>query len=136
MTLIRPFFPARERDFKGKRWVKIILRTLHLIGAVCTGIYLAPLQSDTKIPFVEIIVISGAMLIILEIWSNGIWLIQARGISIILKVSILSLFLYTDYHKMTILFAVVIISGIISHAPGGVRYYSFFHGKRVDFLEI
>ena len=34
-----------------------------------------------------------------------------------------------------ILVVIVILSGLMAHAPGDVRYFSIFHGRRVESLE-
>jgi hypothetical protein len=61
----------------------------------------------------------------LEIWCNGIFLIQLRGIAMVVKLLLLagSLYLNKDPYVMIL---VILISGIISHAPGKVRYYIVF----------
>jgi len=78
--------------------------------------------------------LSGVLFVGLEIWSNGIWLIQLRGLAITLKLFfILLIYFFPDY-SVFLLITVIIISGIISHAPGDIRYYSLFHKKRLDTL--
>ncbi len=37
MTLYRTVFPIKTRTFKNKRWLKITLRTFHLIGIAGVG---------------------------------------------------------------------------------------------------
>jgi hypothetical protein len=74
------------------------------------------------------------MLIILELFSNGIWLIQLRGIAIIIKLILLICMPYFNGLESYILILVIVISGIMAHAPGDVRYFSVIHGKRMDTL--
>ncbi|NOR51882.1 MAG: hypothetical protein GQ470_04610 [Gammaproteobacteria bacterium] len=70
----------------------------------------------------------------ISIWSSRLFLIQLRGLVILIKITMLILILYTDGADMALLIAVTLLSGIIAHAPGNVRYYSVFHGRRVDSL--
>jgi len=42
-----------------------------------------------------------------------------------------ALFVFPE-HALTCLIVMVILAGIISHAPGSVRYYSIYHRKRID----
>ena len=37
-------------------------------------------------------------------------------------------------YQMHVLFAAIILSGVVSHAPASVRYHSIFHGRQIDRL--
>jgi len=63
-------------------------------------------------------------MILLETWNNGIWLIQLRGLFTLLKLLILSMTFFVGMQSY-ILFVVILISGVMSHAPARVRYYTF-----------
>lgn len=69
-------------------------------------------------------VVTGMAMMLIEIWSDGIWLIQLRGLSTLLKIGLLSMTFVVGLEPF-ILIVVIIIAGLISHAPGKVRYYSF-----------
>jgi len=133
-SLYRVIFPNPKRDFKGKRWLKIVLRTIHLIGvAGVGGGVLLNVDIASWMIYLQLTLISGFTYLALELWTNGIFIIQLRGFSIILKLLLLyGLYLYPDSSK--IILAIIIISSVISHAPGNVRYFSIFHGKRLDNL--
>lgn len=73
-------------------------------------------------------------MIAVELWSNGVWLIQVRGLAIMLKIVLLTLLLVTEEWAQPIIICIIILSGVVSHAPGDVRYYSPFHGRRIDSL--
>ncbi len=133
--IIKTLFPVKTRTFKLKRWVKIGLRTLHLIGvAGAAGGLIHDQPLDVLFPFLVMMNVSGILFILLEIWSNGIWLIQLRGIVISLKIGIIILLPYFPQRTLFFLIGIIIVSSIISHAPGDVRYYSPWHGKRLDTL--
>jgi len=118
-------FPQQSREFKGQRWVNILFRSLHLIGiAGVGGAFLFNVTNQQWLPYMFVTVVSGSAMVILEVWSNGIWLIQLRGLATLLKLSLLSLTFIFGMQAM-ILFSVIFISGLMSHAPGKVRYYSF-----------
>jgi len=128
-------FPSKSRSFAGKRWLKIFLRTMHLLGTAGIGggfLYHAPQQ--LWITYLWLVILSGLAIIAVEIWSNGIWLVQVRGVPILLKLLILSVLLFKGEIGMPVIVAVIAISGVISHAPGDIRYFSILHGKRVDSL--
>ena len=136
MKISRIFFPPQSRKFINKRWLEITLRTIHLIGiAGAGGGYLYQVPHRLWLPYQNILIVSGILLVILEIWTNPIWIIQIRGIAITLKLLLLFLMPLVQGWEPHIIITVIIISGISSHAPGDVRYYSLIHGKRMDTMK-
>lgn len=133
--IIRIIFPNPKRDFRGKRWLKILLRTLHLIGiAGVGGGILLNIEPTLWSIYLQLTIFSGCAYLLLEFWTNGIFLLQLRGLSILLKLGLLyGMYIWPDY-AITILILIIIISSVISHAPGNLRYYSIFHRRRVDTL--
>ncbi len=88
----RVIFPRESRDFVGKRYISIGLRTLHLMGiAGFAGFFLFALPIEIWRPFAILAVSSGIALIGVEIFSDGIWLLQLRGLAVILKLLILAM---------------------------------------------
>ena len=135
MSLRQLLFPSESRLFPGQRWINIGLRTLHLIGiAGVGGGYFYPAADQSWLDFLYLTLISGLMLMLLSIWSNGIWLVQLRGQAILLKLLLLVLIPFWPEQQAALMVVVIVISGLISHAPGDVRYYSLFHGRRVEHL--
>lgn len=128
-------FPAESRLIPGQRWVNISLRTLHLLGmAGLGGGYFYAAAGETWLGFLYLTLASGLALMLLSIWSDGIWLMQLRGQAILLKVSLLALMPVWPEQETPLLVAVILISGLISHAPGDFRYYSIFHRRRIERL--
>lgn len=112
--------------------MSIVIRSLHLIGIAGVGAaFLFQLPEAQWLPYMVLILLSGSAMMLLEIWSNGIWLIQLRGLSTLLKLLILSTTFIVGLQPY-ILVAVILISGTMSHAPGKVRYYSVFHRKIIN----
>ena len=135
MSLFRSIFPEQSRTFAAQRWTKISLRTVHLLGiAGLGGGFLYPTPEQFWKPYLIVTLISGLAFMLQEIWSNGVWLIQVRGIAVFLKLIILSFLLFSNGFEVVIIFSVIIISGVISHAPGELRYFSVFHGRRIESL--
>lgn len=126
-------FPAKKRDFAAKRWVKISLRTLHLLGlAGFAGAYINAIEPVLWWPFVALTLLSGLAMVAIELWTHGIWLLQLRGQAVMFKLVLLVTSLWTPMPVDLLLFAlIIIISGLISHAPGNVRYYSFLYRRRI-----
>ncbi|WP_210396920.1 hypothetical protein [Motiliproteus sediminis] len=124
-------FPRRMRELPGGRWTRIGLRTLHLVGvAGVGGAYLYPIDPALWHPYLLLTLLSGAALLLSEVWSHGIWLIQLRGLFIALKCVTLGLGLLLPATAAPgVLITAVVISGVIAHAPGRFRYYSPWHRR-------
>ena len=116
-----------------KRWTKISLRTLHLLSvAGVGGGVLFGLEKDLWINYWWLALASGALMMLLDIISNRVWLVQIRGVSIFLKLILLALLGVYPGLDGYLLAVVIIISAVISHAPGKLRYYSLYHGKVIS----
>lgn len=134
MQILRVLFPSRPRTFTGLRWAKILLRTAHLMGiaGVGAGVLFQVASADWQ-PYLILTMASGFGLLMLEFWSNAMILLQLRGLILAIKFFLLYLLMiYPD--QASILMLVIIVSSIISHAPGDVRYFSLPHRKRVEVL--
>jgi hypothetical protein len=106
------------------RWVNITFRTAHLVGVAGIGgafLYNAP--PEAWAPYFWLTIVSGFVLLILEVWSNSFWVFQLRGIATVAKLLVLLSALRVGAEPYIIV-AVIIISGVISHAPGKVRYFA------------
>lgn len=133
-TWLRFFCPLQNRDFPGKRWVKIALRTVHLIGVagVGGGVLMAqPLESWQA--YLHLTLTSGFCYLLLELWTNAIMLIQIRGLVVMVKLALLCALLYAPDQAYWLVL-IIVLSSVVSHAPGKVRYFSVLHGRRVESL--
>ena len=125
-------FPAQSRAFWGQRWVSISLRSLHLLGiAGVGGAFLFNLPEQQWLAYMVLTIATGSAMMVMEIWSNGIWLIQLRGLATLLKLLLLAMTFLVGLQPYILVF-VILISGVMSHAPGKVRYYSIFHRKIIN----
>lgn len=135
MSLYRLLFPAESRNFPVNRWTRISLRTLHLIGTAGVGggfLYQSPKES--WLPYLILTVASGFAFMLLELWTNAVWIIQIRGVAILIKLLLLSCLHFCQGYAAWALVISIVISGLISHAPANVRYFSVLHGRRIDDL--
>ncbi|WP_296056129.1 hypothetical protein [uncultured Amphritea sp.] len=123
--------PQQKRPLPGKRWISIILRSLHLTGiAGLAGAYLFSQPQSVWFPYLILGVGSGVLMVAKELYVDSIWLYQLRGQLVLFKLVLLTAGLYWFAQPQAWIYIVVIlISGVISHAPGKVRYYSFIYGK-------
>lgn len=116
--------------FKGKRWLKILLRSIHLVGF--SGVFAYILFNEPQIIYWVIMLVSGIGLLIVEAFSNLLWFVQVRALFMYIKLMLLAIvFLYPSYALHSFV-TIIIMSGIISHAPSSLRYFSFVHFKKVQ----
>lgn len=116
-------------NFIGKRWLKVTLRSIHLVGVAL--VFVSVISGSQDKASWAIAMISGVGLFILEAFSNLLWFIQLRSLVLYLKFMLLyAVFTYPNYawHCMI---TMIFLSGIVSHAPSSFRYYSFIHGKKI-----
>jgi len=113
-----------------KRWTKISLRTLHLLAvAGVGGGILFGLEEGLWLNYWWLALVSGGLMMLIDIISNPVWIVQVRGLAIFLKLILLVFLGSNPALDVWLLAVIIIISGIISHAPGTLRYYSIYHGK-------
>jgi membrane protein implicated in regulation of membrane protease activity len=116
-----------------KRWTKIGLRTLHLVSvAGVGGGVLFALEKDLWLHYWWLALVSGALMMLVDITANTMWVVQVRGVAIIVKLMLLILLgLHPGWDNL-LLVTIIVISAVISHAPGKVRYYSLYHRRLMD----
>lgn len=111
------------------RWMNISLRTVHLIGvAGVGGAFLYRVQVSEWKPYLLLLIISGSGMFLLEIKANIHCVFQIRGMVTVVKVALLLVSIYVGLQAY-ILIGIIVLSGIVSHAPGKVRYYYLFKGS-------
>ena len=113
-----------------KRWSKISFRTLHLVSvAGVGGGILFGLDKNLWVNYWWLALVSGALLMLIDAVSNPVWLVQVRGIAVYLKLILLVLMVSYPAWDSYLLIVIIVISGMISHAPSNLRYYSIYHRK-------
>ncbi|MCV6588366.1 MAG: hypothetical protein OIF57_04950 [Marinobacterium sp.] len=124
----------QKRDMPGRRWISITLRSLHLLGiAGIAGGYIYQLPFALWHPWLMLALGTGLLMVIKEVYVDGIWLLQLRGQLILLKLALLifSHFLW-ETPQAWVYGLIILISGVIAHAPGDVRYYSLHYRCRLS----
>ncbi|WP_440875513.1 hypothetical protein [Thalassotalea sp. PLHSN55] len=116
-------------NFTGKRWLKITLRSLHLVGIA--GVF-ASLFSVTDLSIYWFIAIaSGVGLLMLEALSNLVWFVQVRALVMYIKLALFICVYIWPIVAWQLMVCIILLSGVISHAPSSVRYFSFVHFKKI-----
>lgn len=119
-------------EFTGKRWLKIALRTLHIMSIIGVGgaiLFNVPFSDWAWYWYTAIT--TGILMVAIDALSNFLWLVQIRGIVIYIKLMLLMLLGGNMLVNQLVLVAIVIMSAVISHAPGDIRYYSLIHRRSI-----
>ncbi|MFA7096173.1 MAG: hypothetical protein WC383_06765 [Gammaproteobacteria bacterium] len=125
-TLKRLLFPPEPRHFPSQRWLNIALRAVHLIGvAGIGGGFLFALEEERWLAFWYLTVGSGVALSLLYLASSAAWLLQLKGIAIVLKVLLLAAALAAPAWRAELFTLVIVLSALIAHAPGRVRGWTW-----------
>lgn len=125
-------FPSPRREFTGQRWVRISIRTAHLVamaflvGGVAGGN--APLEATYAFWGT---VATGVAFVALELYNTGVWLFQLKGLAVMVKVLLLAAAAAAPDSALGLLIVSIVIGGISSHMPGRYRYYSIWHGREI-----
>jgi hypothetical protein len=120
--LKRLLFPDEAQTFTGERWVDIGLRCAHLVGvAGIGGGFLLTLEQDQRLAFWHLTLVSGVLLSLRYLWSSAAWLLQLKGLAIMFQLVLLALALGLPTWRGSLFIAVIVLSGLIAHAPGRVR---------------
>jgi hypothetical protein len=123
-TIIQLLFPYPARGFRGQRWLNVLLRSLHLVGiAGISGGFLFDEKPDTWGHYWHLALASGVALMALYLWGSVCWLFELKGLVIVLKTLLLGIALLIPSIRAELFLFVVILSGVIAHAPGTFRGY-------------
>lgn len=134
MSLLRRLLiPPQPRTFPGERWVNITLRCLHLVGvAGIGGGFLFDLEPTRWLAFWHLTLASGVLLSLLYLWGSALWLVQLKGLAIVLKVLLLAVAVGVPAWRSEVFILVIVLSGVIAHAPGEVRGFRLVVGGRAS----
>ncbi len=101
------------------------------VAGVGGGILFA-LEKDLWINYWWLALVSGVLMMVMDIAANPVWIVQVRGVVIIFKLILLSLMVSYPAWGSFLLIVTIIISAVISHAPGKLRYYSLYHRRVIS----
>ena len=111
-------------DFPGKRWLNLALRTVHLAGLVLLG---AGLLAGGDIgPAATIVLVSGLGMFAVDTWANPGHLREVAGFGVVVKLLLVGLMAWQAAWALAIFWLVLIISTLLSHAPGAFRHRKLF----------
>jgi hypothetical protein len=125
-------FPATIRRVPGERGINIALRTAHLMtSGILLGGHVFDVPAHQLILFLYLTIASGAGLILLDLYSSCRWIYLGKGVTVILKLSLVIAAGVWWEDRVVLLLLVVLIGSVGSHMPARFRYYSLIHGRTI-----
>jgi len=123
------FFPPEPRDFPGRRALKILLRGVHVLCAgILVGAYLFETGQHT---WLWAAIVTGSLLLLLDLHESASFLLQVRGIFLVFKLGVLSALPHCGEYKAWVLGFLVVMSVVSSHAPGSIRHRMVLGASRI-----
>jgi len=106
-----------------RRALSVCCRTVHLAGfAVLLGGHVWDVEPARLVPALWATIASGAALAVLEALPDGRWLLEVRGLLVLLKLGLLALVPLAWAHRVALLMAVVVVASVGSHMPRRFRH--------------
>ena len=112
------------RDFPGRRWLNLSLRTLHLSGIVLLGAGLLGAGNVTAGAWLTLI--SGLAMFAGDAWANPAHLREVAGFGVLAKLALVAVMAAYPSGALPMFWAILVISTLLSHAPGAIRHRRLF----------
>ena len=126
-------FRHPPRKLKGARAWQIGARTVHIaamalvLGGVAWGV-----PARHMIASIAITVLSGVVLLGIELGKSFAFLYQGSGVGTVLKLALLGFGELFPSARLEWYLAATAVASIASHMPGAWRHYSFPHRRVLD----
>lgn len=134
--IIRALFPVEYRDFKHKRFIIVVLRSLHIICfSILVGGYFFQQPQALLMPWFLGALLSGLAMFLIDMYGSFMILFEVRGISILFKLFLLAWVpaLESGFQVALLLF-VIALSSYISHTTGKIRHRNITPGAFQQWL--
>ena len=112
------------RDFPGRRAINLGLRSLHLASIVLLG---AALLGAGDIALgAWLTLVSGAGMFAGDVWANPAHLREIAGCGVVLKLLLVAIMATQPAFALPIFWSILVLSALLSHAPGALRHRRVF----------
>jgi len=125
--------PRPPRTFRGARAVQVAARTVHIaaMALVLGGVAYAARERALVLPLAFTIA-SGLLLLGIDLWKGGAYLVQGNGVGVLLKLALLGLGQLFPAARLECYIAATAVASIGSHMPRTWRHWSFLHRRVLD----
>lgn len=114
---------ASKRDFPGRRWVNITLRSLHLAGVVLAGVGIFGTGTHSAAGLI-LMLLTGFGLYGIELWHHPVFWREVAGLLTPLKLFTLVVMMLVPDMAGPLFWLLLVSSSVVSHAP-----YEFRHSR-------
>ena len=123
-------FPEPHRHVPGERWLRTVLRTLHIASmAVLLGGHVFDVPAERLHTALACTLLSGGLIVLLEIYGSLNWLFEVRGLVTVAKVGLVCAVAVFWEQRVWLLMAALALGSLSSHATAEVRHYSIRTGR-------
>ena len=112
------------RDFPGRRWLNLSLRTVHHSGIILLGAGLLGAGNVTAGAWLTLI--SGLAMFAGDAWANPAHLREVAGFGVLAKLALVAVMAAYPSGALPMFWAILVISTLLSHAPGAIRHRRLF----------
>ena len=125
-------FPEEPRKLPWGRPLQVGLRTLHIIamGMVLGGLARGGTH-DTLLSWIATTLLSGMVLLGVDLFKSGLFLVQGAGVAVLLKLLLLGLGNLFPESRLGWYMAATAMASIGSHMASTWRHFSFLEGRVV-----
>ena len=112
------------RDFPGRRGLNLSLRSLHLTGIVLLGAAL--LGAGDIAAGASLTLLSGLGMFAGDAWTNPGHVREVAGCGVLLKLALVALMAFVPVLALPVFWMILVLSTLLSHAPGALRHKRLF----------
>ncbi len=117
---------------RQRRLWDVVVRTLHLAAfGLLLGGYAYDVEPARLTPALIATVVTGAVLLVLEIHGDRRWPFLGKGLLVLAKLVLLLLVPVFPGARLPLLLAIVVLATVGSHMPRRFRYYSVLERRVV-----
>jgi hypothetical protein len=122
MMIRRILFPEKKRPlpFVADKSIKMLFRIAHVLsfGILFGGAFF---EVEGAAAYASVTFLSGLLIMLREIYKDGTWLCQTRGVLTISKILLLFALIAIGAGSLVMLLPVAIIGILTSHLPKVIR---------------
>lgn len=111
-----------RRDFRGRRLIVNLMRATHLVALA--GFAAAVLAAGPDgWRWGIVLLLSGALMMALDAWSEPAYLRQLQGLAMLLKLLLVAAMILWQDGQQALFWLLIAYSALLSHAPGRIRHW-------------
>ncbi|MBI4263950.1 MAG: hypothetical protein HY657_06230 [Acidobacteria bacterium] len=121
--MMRFLFPDTPRDFPFRRAIRTALRTVHIFATgVLVGGHIFGQPKEQLFGWLVGGVASGAILLATDLHATFAYLLQVRGLLVLVKIVLTASVLFFWEARVPLLVAALTLGAAGSHMPGSLRH--------------